>query len=400
MTTCWDGKGKGPRIAPSEGSNNVEIMYYKRNPDAFRSVMDCTRMTVFGGAQELCVVLGGCGSQPNAYFWSGSTSAAMDPTYFPVNQYNLAGDAADEITGFGKQQNLLVIFQPRSVGRAAFGTAEIGGRVQITLDYTRINAEIGCDLPRTIQLVENNLVWCSRRDGVCYLKDSSAARENNIVRISRKVNGDDRNPGLLELLRTAGAEEVWSLDTGEKYLLGAGSDAWEWNYAVSGAADPSWFSHTGIRGVAFLTELRRIWELTCDGTVAEFQRSFADFGAGIDKVYVLPPQNFGGYDRLKNIRSVLFTTRGDASTNTQIEYACDYGSRTDPTPLRVGAWRLSPRDLSRRDLRCSPFAFTARRKPGWHNIRHLRVKLFNNEAGADLSLVSAQIFYTFRARQR
>lgn len=386
--------------APPAGENNVEIMYYQRNEDAYNSVMRCTKMAVFGGTQELCIVLGGCEAQPNAYFWSGNTNLAMDPTYFPMSHYNLAGDAADEITGFGKQQNMLVIFQPRSVGRAVMGTEEINGRAQITMNYTRINSEIGCDLPRTIQLVENNLVWCSRRDGVCYLKDSSAAYENNIVRISRKVDGDSRNPGLLEMVKNAEADQVWSVDTGSKYLLGCGGDAYEWNYEISGYTEPSWFSHTGIQGVAFVPDLQRLWELTEDGTVAEFQHCYADFGAGIDKVYVLPPRNFGSYDRLKNIMSMLFTIRGDTNANTRIEYSCDYGSRIDPTPLVSRSYRLSPRDLSFRCLASNAFAYVARRKPGYHNIRHLRVKLYNDEAGKDLSLIAAQIFYTFRARQR
>ena len=386
--------------APAPGSNNVEILCRLRNDDAFQSVMSCTKLTVFGGAQDLCLVLGGSEKQPNAYFWSGNDSLGMNPTYFPASQYNLAGDAPEAITGFGKQQNLLVIFQPHSVGRAVFGTAEVSGRDQITLDYTPINAGIGCDLPRTIQLIENNLVWCSRRDGVCFLRDSSAAYENNILRISRKVDGDVRQAGLRSLVRTAESERVWSADTGTKYLVGYDGEAYEWNYSLSTWQNPSWFSHTGIQGAAFVADLQRLWELTPTGAVAEFQRVFSDFGLGIDKVYVLPPRNFGSYDRLKNVRSMLFTTRGDRHTNTQIEYTCDYGSRMDPTPLvSRSLWQLSPRDLSYRDLGCEAFAHVARRRPGYHNVRHLRVKLFNNEAGADLSLVSAQIFYTFRARQ-
>ena len=145
--TAGSGKVKFESDAmPPTGENNVEITYYKRNDDAYNSVMSCTKMAVFGGTQELCIVLGGCEAQPNAYFWSGNTSLAMDPTYFPMSHYNLAGDAADEITGFGKQQNMLVIFQPNSVGRAVMGTEQINGREQITMNYTRINSEI-CPAP-------------------------------------------------------------------------------------------------------------------------------------------------------------------------------------------------------------------------------------------------------------
>lgn len=147
-----------PPVSDPPVNNTVEVLYYKENPKAYNSVMDCPYATVFGGNRDLCVVVGGCTAQPNAYFWSGNTQLAMDPTYFPMSQYNFAADASEGITGFGKQQNMLVIFKEHSVGRATYGTAKVNGREQITMDYTRINSRIGCDLPWTIQLVENNLV--------------------------------------------------------------------------------------------------------------------------------------------------------------------------------------------------------------------------------------------------
>ena len=96
----------------------------------------------------------------------------------------------------------------------------------------------------------------------------------------------------------------------------------------------------------------------------------------------------------------MFSTRADAQTRTHITWGCDYGTREDKTPIEAGAYQLSPRDLARRDLSGRPYALVARRKPGYHNIHHFSMKLYNNDAGKDLSVVSAQIFYTFRGRER
>ena len=41
-----------------------------------------------------------------------------------------------------------------------------------------------------------------------------------------------------------------------------------------------------------------------------------------------------------------------------------------------------------------------RRNPGFHSLRHLSARLYNNTAGEDLSFVSAQIIYEYRGRQR
>lgn len=189
---------------PFEG-NTVRITYTKANPDAYNAIMDCPYAIVYGGDTNLCVVMGGCKAQPNAYFWNGN-NVAMDASYFPMEHYNLAGDTEDAVTGFGKQQNMLVIFSAHSVGRASLSTTTLNTgnpneRVYIQLPYVNINSMIGCDLPWSIQLIENNLVFCNTDQGVHMVYDSSAAYENNIFCISKKVNGNPARPYLLHDVR-------------------------------------------------------------------------------------------------------------------------------------------------------------------------------------------------------
>ena len=405
---------------PSEGQNNVAFTFSKENPQAIGSLLESTTAIVYGGAQELCVVMGGPDAQPNAYFWSGlGRGDAMDPTYFPMNHYNLAGEVNAPITAFGKQQNMLVIFQPNAVGRAVFGIETIGGTSEetgeatITMNYTRINAEIGCDLPGSLQLVENNLVWCNRKYGVCRLKDSSAAYENNIVVLSRKINnkGESGFPGLLDEFKP-GADGVVapvdysarSVDTGTRYILiTSNGHAYEWNYEISEWGNPSWFFHTDIGGVGFVPmENDTLYEVTQGGVVADFENGvFYDkisyvnnvlTETPINKVFWFPPRYLGGYDRLKNVMSAIFNTKSETDQNTTITYICDYSRRNDPTNIKVTAPTNAPMG--------QPYAHISRRKPGYHNIRHLQMGLSNNEAGKDMNILSAYIYYTYRGRQR
>lgn len=390
-----------PPVTNPPTNNSVEVLYFKENEIAYNNIMDCTVACVFGGARDLCVVMAGSLTQRNAYFWTGNDNVAMNPTYFPMLQYNLAGDVSEAITGFGKQQNMLVIFKEHSVGRATFNTEKINDREQITMDYTRINAETGCDLPRTIQLIDNNLVWANRQSGVHVLRDSSAAYENNIVCISKKVNGDYRRDGLFALLKDADPAAVCSVDTDRKYILAYNGDAYEWNYTLSDYNDPSWFYHKNIRAAAFAQELDKLWEATPEGRMAEFARTYTDFDEQpIEKIYTLPTQYFGSYDRLKHIHSVLFSTEIEGKLNSEIEWRCDWAKRTDQTPLVGYSYSLVPRDLSYRDLTCTPYPLVARRKPGWHNVHHFSLQLYNNRVGEDLSVGGIQIFYSFRGRTR
>lgn len=387
-----------PPVHDPPVNNTVEICYRKADASAGR-ILDCTAAAVFGAGRDLCIVLGGGRQQPNAYYWTGNNGLAMDPTYFPASQYNLAGDASDPITCFGRQQNMLVIFQSRAVGKAALSTAELSGRVQLALDYTRVNAAIGCDLPNTLRLVENNLVWCSRRHGVCRLRDTTAAAENSIEILSRRVNGDETRPGLLQALQSVGSWRVSAAVFDDRYLLALGDEAYEWQFARG--ADGVWFFHRGLRTLAIVpAEGGRLFGVTPSGVIVSFEPVLSDFGGPIEKICVLPPRALGGGERLKTVRGVLFTLRGRAPVNAQITWTCDHVQRQDRTNLVSDAWRLAPRSLVRRNLRCVPYALTFLRRPGFFHIRQLGVTLYNNEAGVDLPFISARIQYTMQGRIR
>lgn len=378
--------------------NTVHITYTKKNPEAYNSVMDCPYAVTYGGDQNVCVVLGGCSAQPNAYFWSGN-HAVMDPGYFPMEQYNLAADSTEAITGFGKQQNLLVIFKEGSVGKAGFETTTMAsGRVMLSMPYTRINDSVGCDLPGSIRLIGNNLVFCNTAQGVHMLRDSSAAYENNVICISGKVNGTPSRPGLLAAVRAGG--RCAGFDDDSRYWLVSDGEAFVWDYEISACSDPSWFYHTNIHAAAFFRAGNALCHMDSGGNITEFRREFHDYGKPIEKVYQFATQSMGGYDRLKDITGVLFTVRSDTDTIVRVKYLTDYEERYDRTDVAACAWRAAPRNLAYRYLGVHRYAVVARRKPGCRHVRHFTMRLENNELRSDLSIVTAQIFYRYRGRER
>lgn len=375
-------------------ANTVKITYTKANPEAYSSIMDCVYAAAFGGDQNLCIVMGGCHAQPNAYFWNGNNHIEMHPGYFPVEQYNFGGATEEAITGFGIQQAMLVVFKERSVGRAAFGTTEMdNGRVLITMDYTNINNRIGCDLPGSIRLVENNLVFANTEQGVHMVKDSSSAYENNIILLSRKVNNT-----LLPCLRKA--EVVSSFDDGDRYWLTADGEVYLWDYSLSAYKDPSWFYFTAIKGISFLAEADNKYHLGKDGHLTAFRRNYLDYGEAIHKVYRFATQNMGGYSRLKDVLQAILVVRGDTDTNIRVFYGTDYEVREDLTPIQSYNWSLVPRNLARRFLRRQTLPTVAHRRPGCRHVRHFYMRLESSEPAADMSVISAQIFYRYTGRDR
>lgn len=389
-----------PPVTDPATNNTVVITFTKANEDAYNSVMDCRYATVYGGNQNVCIVLGGCPAQPNAFFWNGNDDLSLNAAYFPMSFYNLAGDTEDGITGFGKQYGDLLVFKGRSVGKATYGVQDVDGRDSISFTYTNINSKIGCDLPWTIQLVENNIVFCNTEGGVYIVRDTSAAYENNIEGISRNVNGTEQRRGLLEDVRAEDIDNVCSFDDSNRYWVVAHGKAYVWDYLLSAWNKPSWFYFTNINAMSFCRTVDKSYHLDARGNVSLLQRSFMDYEESIEKVYQFPPQFFDTYDRLKDILSVIFVVRSDTDSTVRIEYQTDYEERYDLTDIRSLSWSLVPRNLQYRYLDIQKFAHVARRRPGCRHVRHFAMRLSNNKIAQDLAIVSAQIYYRFTGRER
>lgn len=387
-------------------NNNVVIKFAKTDTTAKESIMSCPYAATYGSTNDVCVVMGGSSVQPNSYLWSG-VNLVSDPTYFPTDYYNLAGQSDEMVTGFAKQQGMLIIFKERSIGKTSFSTAVIDGMTSIALPYTNINSNIGCDLPRTIQLVTNNLVFANSYGGVHILMDTSDANENNVIRISRNINGGlgifDKK-GLLYDVSKVAASAITSVDDDTRYWLCVGDNTYLWDYTVSNNVQEesslSWFKFNNIKATAWIKTTNDIIYGSDNGRFTMFNNDFNDYGEPIERVYEFAVQNFGTYEVLKDIEKVIFVTRTDEATYMDITYKTDYGTRMDLTPIISMSYKLVPRNLAYRMLEVVKYAKVSVRKPRAFHVRHFSIMLTNNEKDSGMSLVSAQIFYHIAGEDR
>ena len=286
------------------------------------------------------------------------------------------------------------------MGRTTLGVQEINGRVMIDLPYVPINASIGCDLPWSIQTVEDNLVFANRR-GIYMVLDTTSANENNIVGISRKINGSAERPGYLADVGGVGEDLVCSCDDGTHYYLTAGGHTWAWNYELSGWKDPSWFLLTNTNAVALICEGNEIYHVDGDGRVAGLHNSFNDYGEAMERVFRFPTMNFGSYDCRKNVNSVLVTLGAYEPEDTELWYLTDYEERKNLTNLQVvdsteydDERVVGTRPQSRR----VPAVF--RRRPMCRRVLHFTMRLVNAKLNEDFELVVAQVFYNLQGKLR
>ena len=224
--------------------------------------------------------------------------------------------------------------------------------------------------------------------------------ENNVGSISRKINGAPERPGLLAAVRGRRGAVV-SMDDGRRYWLCVDGSCWVWDYELSPVSDAAWFYLTDIHAVGFLRdEEGQVWHLNADGQITQFVPSFSDYGRAIRKSVTLPAQTLGGYERYKDVDKVILSLRSATSSRIALTYLTDYEMRRDETDVTAAAWQLVPRNLAFRSLALQRFAAVAVRRPACRHVRHISVRLENEEVGMDMAVVSAQIFWKYAGRDK
>lgn len=379
-------------------ANRIKVVYRLENADAKKAIDDCYVACTYGatGIEQNCVVFAGSEKQKNAFFWSGNDANGANPAYFPMEQYNLVGEYDDPVVAFGRQQNKLVIFQQRRISSAEYAFAVVDGRMRVSLNTKTINDKVGCIAPRSVQCIENNLVWLSE-NGVMYLKDSTYSYETLVACISGNVNSVIKK---LQPKKTRNFP-VSSFDDGERYwlFLWDGS-AVVWDYSIRGyTADTeklAWFPMNGCYGIA--------WAISDDGKVYglrqynygghdsekylfRFSDALTDAGTVIHKSVTLKTQVFGTYAYLKNVDKLTVSMPTDQLSSAEISYLTDYGERADLTPID-NMFEVSA------GTEGFPSAVRVRR-PKCKHVHQFAVR-FSNDTENDMALASIQIFYTYR----
>ncbi len=180
-------------------------------------------------------------------------SAAGNPLYIPVTAYAQIGAPDECITALGVQGDQLVVFKERSLYALTQTDTDTVTAAQV-LDgavtdvtetalfaVTPLHATVGCDLPQTVALFGNRLVWAIADGTVYTLGTGSALSQRTVTVISEPIR---------PLLRTkTPTHAAGAVHDGRYWLI--------WDGAVLCAEDesrPRWtrfsFEHTGAQALA------------------------------------------------------------------------------------------------------------------------------------------------------
>ena len=185
--------------------NNMEVIIpYSYSYDEAEKVFGMTNPVWFGGAASGLnggsrLFLGGNSKENSLMVWS----ALDDPLYFPENNYSYVGKNSNAITAFGKQDDMLVILKENEVYYTHYvqnNNITADDLInQSVIDYqassvyfplVQLNAEIGCNVPDSVQLCRNRLIWANTNGNIYTLVSANQYSERNIYKVSAMIERD------------------------------------------------------------------------------------------------------------------------------------------------------------------------------------------------------------------
>lgn len=335
--------------APPEGAMNVIMEFTMVDglmDEEKNQILNCKFYDTFGGANNSRLFVAGSGN--SKYFYS----QAYDISYFPENNFATLGNTEDDITGFGRQYNVLIVFKPReiySIYSYTETSSTTASEEAIGMEAFRsqlVNASIGCDAPYSIQIVNNLLTWFNSKEGICTLVSTNIQDERNVRVISRNIERTN-NFGLKGILDiNEDPMNIQSVAFNNKYFIVFPTEGlcfmWDYEivpyrYSSSGSEtnpkELDWFLFDHFYVNQFLKYNKELlyassypkYSFTKKLIVLNDSLNDLDFNNDgvddpIDSFYMTPFLQFGAVAYLKTIKNIYIQSRGDTATKMNLYY--------------------------------------------------------------------------------
>ncbi|NLD17560.1 MAG: DUF2460 domain-containing protein [Tissierellia bacterium] len=379
--------------APATGQNNVVITAYKTTQKYIDSILNCKYHVSFGGENNSRLFLAGSGNA--VYYYSD----VFDASYFPENNYGTLGNGEYDITGFGEQYNVLVVFKESEMYAISY---YYDSDSMARFDSRVINAHMGCDIPGSIKLVDNKLTWAHTRFGVLVLQSTVIEDERNVNVISRNVNGGVRNKGLLQENNLKDAQTVVFQG---KYFFTVNNHAYVWDYLSTpyvGNKDPdqdalvlAWYYWDNIDCNSFIHDELTLYYAS-GNKICKFNNSYDDFGEAITSYYQTPFFQFTGSEWLKTIKKMYVMVRGDTPSQIKIKYITEENPQGEKEVDDINVYTKLWDEFKWNTFGWTYIEFgnTFARNCSIKKVQMLSILFENNQPERDMSIVNMKFLYT------
>lgn len=378
---------------PAAGVDNVVIQAEKANLNDSTQITKCKYAVIFGGSNDTRILFTGNPDATSTVFWSG----LVDPTYWPIDCFAYIGSDADFNTGFAVQYDQLVLFKEHSIYRIEY----VGG-TNIFASYP-LNSVIGCDMPYSIQLINNTVVFANTHEGVHILARTDVRTEKNVMPLSTNINGTPFRPGLLDEAK-ADLLAATSTDYDGKYWLCVGSKVWLWDYQLSpyvGRDDIlSWFYYTNIPAKYWLIRDGELYFGEREnGLIQKFKANdvtpgkWSDNGVEINAVWRSKLMYYDLPEWLKTIKELHLRTREVSNTIITVKYYVDSGEDITPIELISSSFSWSAFSWSTFSWSIHKFPPVFKLRPKLKKTVYFQFEVSNNNLNQNLTFMDLVIRY-------
>lgn len=251
-TILADGTIEFPDRVYSNKDGDLCITYYFKDykKAGYRNFMEDARLCESYGGTALTgtrLILTGSASYPGEYY----VGELLDPLKVCQENYQTLGNAGEHVTGLIKQYGRLIVFTQRSVCSMTYEYSDSN----VLFVMKELNNTIGCDMPGSIQLIDNRIVFGNSSKGLFLVDSSEDFGEQNIKPVHANISYNEKL-GLLNQ-NTDDLKKAQALDFDGKYMLVVGDIMYIWDYGKTPFYDNGsyiasqkrlcWYIYDGMR---------------------------------------------------------------------------------------------------------------------------------------------------------
>lgn len=321
-------RGRELLVYTSAGISDVadmKVVYYVNEPSKIGfddSLYNCVLAESFGGdtVSGTRLFMTGDTEHPGRIY----ISYLLNPLRFDKDSYETVGTCGEDITGFIRQYGRLIVFTKNSVMRMTYSFSD--GKSTYTVK--ELNSQIGCDMPKSIQLIDNRVVFGNSARGIYIIDSTEDFGEQNIKPISANINKGHKNALLMCTKREI--QCAFSVDYDRKYYLLVGDKMYVWDYGQCAYSDSGnyakaqkrleWYLFDGIRYGALFDCGTRLVCLCMNGktSITAFASGMGDFGVPVHSRFESEALDLSYPTRLKAAEKLSLDIKGTDEGNITV----------------------------------------------------------------------------------
>lgn len=386
--------------APPEGTNNVWITAYEEHDSEAQAykerITKCKVALPYGG--ESSGVDGGSrvfvmsnSDHPLRYWRSDlGLNQSYGMRYFPDTSEELLDQNSEAITAAAKMEGELIIFKTNSI--FAVNYAFDGENVYYPV--RECHTSIGCDMPGSLQLIDNKLVFCNSDAGVHMLIASSNSMENTVKPLSANIN--------TLLLDESDLESACSVDYERYYWLKAGKRVYLWDYEQTPYTNYSdyekaqrrlsWYVFDGIDANDFCNDGDQLYYGSNSGIV-RFKRKMNDFGNAYNSYYYSKAFDLGCPNVYKTFMELYPSFIGDGNVKAVVSVGSDKKDEHITREIDLRSFGWDNLTWSAFTWHIIKFTKTFVMKLRMRKVQYLQVRVISDEKDRSFGLTGMRISY-------